>query len=81
MKRVPIDAIRLNGEERFRKNLRDLGSLKRSMAEVGLLHPIVVDSSRQLIAGERRLIAARESGDGRCRPRRLNGDNRSGASG
>jgi N6-adenosine-specific RNA methylase IME4 len=44
---------------RHRKELGDLTELAASMAELGLLHPIVITPKRQLIAGERRLEAAK----------------------
>lgn len=46
--------------KRFRRDLGDLTSLKKSIKEVGLLHPIVIDSDGNLIAGERRLQACKE---------------------
>lgn len=44
--------------ERFRKEYGDIQSLALSMSKHGLLHPIVVDDSLNLIAGGRRLQAA-----------------------
>src|ERR1700682_2704817 len=44
---------------RYRKDLGDLRSLADSIAEVGLLHPVVVTSEARLIAGQRRLEACR----------------------
>ena len=44
--------------ERHRKNMGELDALAASMAELGLLHPIVVTPAGLLIAGERRLRAA-----------------------
>ena len=49
-------------KERFRKDLGDLTELKKSIAEIGLIHPIVVDSNGTLIAGKRRLQACIELG-------------------
>jgi ParB-like chromosome segregation protein Spo0J len=54
--RVPIDQIRIKG--RYRKDLGDLG-LVSSMQAVGLLQPVVVDSKNGLIAGQRRIEAAK----------------------
>lgn len=48
--------------KRFRKDLGDLSSLKKSIQEIGLLHPIVVDPNGNLIAGERRFRACNELG-------------------
>jgi ParB/RepB/Spo0J family partition protein len=44
---------------RHRKDLGDIEALARSIADVGLLHPIVVRADGTLIAGERRLAAYR----------------------
>ena len=43
--------------ERHRRDLGDIPALARSIATVGLLHPIVVTTDGQLIAGRRRLAA------------------------
>src|SRR5215831_17083527 len=47
---------------RHRKDMGDIDGLAASMAELGLLHPIVVRPDGTLIAGERRLRAAKELG-------------------
>jgi tellurite resistance protein len=47
---------------RFRKDLGDLTELKKSIKKHGLIHPVVVDSKGNLIAGERRRAACRELG-------------------
>ncbi len=47
---------------RHRKDLGDVDALVRSIAEIGLLHPIVVTSDGVLIAGQRRLEACRRLG-------------------
>jgi N6-adenosine-specific RNA methylase IME4 len=44
---------------RYRKDLGDLRTLAESIAEVGLLHPVVVTPEGRLIAGQRRLAACR----------------------
>jgi N6-adenosine-specific RNA methylase IME4/ParB-like chromosome segregation protein Spo0J len=44
---------------RYRRDLGDLRSLAGSIAEVGLLHPVVVTAEGRLIAGQRRLEACR----------------------
>src|SRR5438105_3868069 len=44
---------------RYRKELGDLRTLADSIAEVGLLHPVVVTPEGRLIAGQRRLEACR----------------------
>ena len=53
---LPIAGIRIG--QRHRKDLGDLDSLARSIAEIGLLHPVVVRPDGLLVAGERRLRAA-----------------------
>ena len=44
---------------RHRKDLGDLEKLAESLETVGLLHPIVIDAQNRLIAGQRRLEAAK----------------------
>ena len=48
--------------ERYRKDLGDIGGLAKSIQEIGLLHTVVVTSGGQLVAGQRRLAAARQLG-------------------
>jgi hypothetical protein len=50
---------RIKVGRRFRKALGDLRSLAESIQEVGLLHPVVVTPRGRLIAGRRRLEAAK----------------------
>ncbi len=57
---VRIADIRVG--ERHRKDMGDVEALAASIEEVGLLHPIVVTPDDQLIAGKRRLEAARHLG-------------------
>jgi len=45
--------------ERHRKDMGDIAGLAASMAELGLLQPIVIRPDDRLIAGHRRLAAAR----------------------
>lgn len=52
--------IKIN--KRFRKDVGNLESLKKSIQEIGLLHPIVIDTEGNLIAGERRYKACLELG-------------------
>lgn len=44
--------------DRMRKDLGDLTSLKESLARFGLIHPIVINQAKELIAGGRRFAAA-----------------------
>lgn len=48
--------------KRVRKNLGDLTSLAESLRKHGLLNPVVVNSRNELIAGHRRLEAAKKLG-------------------
>ena len=57
---VPIDRIKI--KHRVRKDLGDIDSLADSMRAHGLLHPIVLNRRNQLIAGGRRLAAAKRLG-------------------
>jgi ParB-like chromosome segregation protein Spo0J len=57
MEQRNIKEISKNG--RHRKDLGDLAQLAKSIDEVGLLHPVVINASNTLIAGERRLEACK----------------------
>ena len=48
--------------DRVRTDMGDLDDLANSMRDIGLMHPVVVNSKLQLIAGQRRLEAARKLG-------------------
>ena len=48
--------------QRARKTVGDLGQLQASIEAIGLLHPIVVDEGKRLIAGQRRLEACKALG-------------------
>jgi ParB family transcriptional regulator, chromosome partitioning protein len=54
---LPIDEIVIG--QRHRREMGDLDGLAASIAEIGLLHPVVVRPDGTLIAGERRLRAAK----------------------
>jgi ParB/RepB/Spo0J family partition protein len=54
---IPIDQIKVG--DRFRKDLGDINTLAASIAELGLLQPIVLDEQNRLIAGHRRLEACK----------------------
>ena len=58
--RKPIDEIQVG--ERDRADLGDIRQLADSIAAVGLLHPVVVTGSGELVAGGRRLAAVSELG-------------------
>lgn len=57
---VKIDEIKI--KNRVRKDLGDLQSLKESIRLYGLLNPITLNSKYELVAGERRLQAAKQLG-------------------
>jgi ParB family chromosome partitioning protein len=61
---VPIDQIRINPHQP-RKDFEEIAALRSSLQTHGLIQPIVVratDSGYELVAGERRLRAAKECG-------------------
>jgi ParB-like nuclease domain len=53
----PIDAIIVGG--RFRRDFGDIEGLAASIADLGLLQPIVISPDGRLLAGHRRLLAYR----------------------
>src|SRR4051794_25847312 len=55
-----VDGIKVG--RRFRRHLGDIEALAGSMAEHGLLHPVLVSQGGELVAGLRRLQAARRLG-------------------
>jgi ParB family chromosome partitioning protein len=57
---IPIADVRVT--ERHRSDLGDLEGLAASLREIGQLQPIVISSDFQLIAGGRRLAAAKSLG-------------------
>lgn len=57
---IPIKAIKVS--QRARQDLGDLTELIASIKEKGILQPILVDPKMTLLAGGRRLEAARQSG-------------------
>jgi ParB family chromosome partitioning protein len=57
---VSIESIKL--KNRVRQELGDLGSLAESMKRFGQISPIVISNDKVLIAGGRRLEAARSLG-------------------
>jgi ParB family chromosome partitioning protein len=57
---IPLDEIIVR--KRIRKEMGDIASLAESMKRFGQMSPIVINSRNQLIAGGRRLEAARYLG-------------------
>jgi ParB family chromosome partitioning protein len=60
MPKTRISAIKVG--KRHRKDLGNLASLAESLEAVGLLHAVVIDAHDRLIAGRRRLAAAKPLG-------------------
>jgi len=60
--KIEIDQIAVDRELRIRKDSGNLESLQNSIAEVGLINPILIDEKNTLVAGYRRLIACRNLG-------------------
>lgn len=58
----PTAAIFIDREARQRKTLTGIEELADSIARLGLINPIVIDSDGTLIAGERRLTACKSLG-------------------
>ncbi len=57
---VNINDIKI--KKRVRRDLGDLEALKNSLRTYGLLNPITINNKYELIAGERRLQAAKQLG-------------------
>lgn len=55
---IPISSITIN-PNRQRKDLGNVEELAESIARLGLINPVVIDSDSCLVAGERRLTACR----------------------
>jgi len=49
-------------KKRIREDLGDLESLKQSLRHFGLMNPIIINTKRELVAGHRRLEAAKQLG-------------------
>lgn len=57
---ISIDSIKI--KTRVREDLGDIESLKESIRTYGLIQPIIINNKNELIAGGRRLAAARSLG-------------------
>lgn len=57
-----IEISRIKVANRVRKHLDGIAGLAESIKEVGLLHPVVINKRRELIAGGRRLEAVKSLG-------------------
>ena len=56
--KLEISKVKL--KKRIRKDTGDLNSLMNSLMKHGLINPIVVNSKNELLAGHRRLLAAKK---------------------
>lgn len=57
---VAVEFIQIG--DRIRKQTGDLEILKKSIARIGLVHPIVVDENYRLLSGYRRLESVKQLG-------------------
>jgi DNA modification methylase len=60
--RIPITDIVIGEKHRMRKYFGNIEELAASIARFGLLTPIVLDNENNLIAGHRRILAAKSLG-------------------
>jgi ParB family chromosome partitioning protein len=57
---IPVNEV--SAKKRIRKDAGDIEDLKKSISEVGLLHPILINQKNELLSGERRLKAVKSLG-------------------
>lgn len=62
IEQISIEKIQYNPRRRIRTDLGDLSPLKESMSKYGQLHPIILTSDYELLAGQRRLESAKQLG-------------------
>lgn len=72
-----LDLSQISIKSHLREELGELGTLTNSIRKYGLLAPLIVDKDNVLIAGLRRLEAARQAGLARIPCFKLNTDYRS----
>jgi len=58
---IPISSITVGERQRKEFKPEDLASLADSISRLGLIHPIILDETYNLVAGERRLRACRDN--------------------
>jgi ParB family chromosome partitioning protein len=75
---MKIDLNDIKIGKRVRKEIGDLTELKSSLQKYGLINPIVINSSNELISGFRRICAARELGWINIEARIMNPESRLG---
>lgn len=57
--KIAIEQIKINEDARIRKDTGNLQTLQNSIAQLGLINPILIDEQSNLVAGYRRLAACR----------------------
>ncbi|MGA7277483.1 MAG: ParB N-terminal domain-containing protein [Desulfocapsaceae bacterium] len=60
--KVAIERIRIDEDTRIRKDVGNLEPLQKSISQVGLINPVLIDEQGKLVAGYRRLRACRNLG-------------------
>ncbi len=60
--KIAIEKIKVDENMRIRKEVGDLLPLEKSIKNVGLLNPILIDENGELLAGYRRLFACKNLG-------------------
>ena len=58
IQKISVDKIKVS--DRVREDYGDMETLKNSIKKYGLLNPVIIDEKYNLIAGARRLRAAKE---------------------
>src|SRR3974390_2682430 len=59
---VSVSSIKVNREGRQRRELEDIDNLADSISRLGLIQPLVITRSSDLVSGERRLAAVKVFG-------------------
>ena len=57
---MEIEIRKIKCRRRIRKDIGDISSLENSLKKYGLINPIVINSKNELLAGYRRLLAAKK---------------------
>jgi ParB family transcriptional regulator, chromosome partitioning protein len=59
---LKIGIAKIKVKKRIRRDLGDIESLRESIKRVGLISPIIISEGYELLAGYRRLLAAKQLG-------------------
>lgn len=57
---MEVEIRKIKSKKRIRKEIGDISSLVNSIKKYGLINPIVINSKNELLAGYRRLLAAKK---------------------